>query len=225
MKTKEEFSKLKELIGEEVAIYYVVRGRKLNTEAGEESEYFEKIFFNEELITAREQAFSFYKNYVLILEENKLLFPTQSSNTVSDENAIQKYSSNNVTFQNPELFDKGITLNMVVGNPISYMGKTDNKGDNYLIHGILNFEESDIKNMIDGVMREYGYYAKYKSNLKNQVELVDFSAYGNYGNLKYSILSTPFNWYFNPFTERETERINTNKRLKKYKLQIEKGSL
>ena len=105
------------------------------------------------------------------------------------------------------------------------MGKTDKKGDNYLIHAVFNFEESDINNLIDGLIREYGYYTKHKQDIGNQIELINFSAYKYYGSLKNSILSIPFNWQFNPYILKQKEIQHTNKRNDKYKIQIKNGRL
>lgn len=231
MKTKKEFSKPENVIQNKAAIHYVVRGRKLRNNTSGEDDFFEEFFFNEQPIIAREQAFSFYQNYVLILEEHKLLFQKQLPTPVTflnDDfggNDIQKYSTATVTYHNPNLFDNGITIYMVVEKPISYMDKTDEKGDRFLIHGIWNFDETDMKNMIDGLIREYGYYAKFRSDLKNYTEIVNFSAYNFKGNPKYSIISTPFDWNFNYFLNEKREIIKTNNRLRNYKYQIEKGTL
>ena len=230
MKTKKEFSKAENVIQTKAAIYYMVRGRKLRNEISGEDEFFERFFFNEEPIIAREQAFSFYQNYALILEEYKLLFQIQLPTSVTSLNDdfggidIQKYSRATVKYDNPNLFDNGIVIYMVVEKPIFYIDKTDKKGDSFLVHGIWDFDETDMKNMIDGLIREYGYYVKLKYDLKNYAEIVDFSAYNFKGNSKYSIISTPFDWNFNYFLNEKMKGEKTKIRLQNYKYQIEKGS-
>ncbi len=230
MKAKIEFSKPENIIQSKAAICYVVRGRKLRNVISGEDEFFERFFFNEEPILAREQAFSFYQNYVLILEEHKLLFQIQLPTSVTFLNDdfggidIQNYSRATVRYDNSNSFDNGVAIYMVVEKPICYIDKTDKTGDRFLIHGIWNFDQTDMKNMIDGLIREYGYYAKLKNDLKNYAEIVDFSAYNFKGNSKYSIISTPFDWNFNYFLNEKRKVEKTKIRLQNYKYQIEKGS-
>jgi hypothetical protein len=231
MKTKKEFSQPENVIQNKPAIYYVVKGRKIMDDNQIGGEFFEATFVDENPIIAREQAFSFYQNYALVLAEHKLLFQKQLPDAMPYFNedfggeTLQKYSTADVTYPNSYLFDKGIAVFMVVEKPISYMNKIDKKGDRFLIHGIWNFDESDMKNMINGLIREYRYYTKRRNDLKNYLETIDFSDYITKENSQYSIISTPFNWDFNYYLNKCREIQKTKNRLFLYKSRITKGPL
>jgi len=164
---------------------------------------FEEKFINENPIIAREYAFYFYKNYATILEAHQQLSykPLKDTPLLSNENfggiVIEKYSVVDVKYEQPELFDKGIAIYMVVQNPITYRRKTDQKGERFLIHGIWNFDTPDIKNFTAGLIREFGYYENFNYNRAGYDEVVDFL---NLDFLKrdfektklHTILSTPF---------------------------------
>lgn len=215
------------------AIYYIVKGRlsDSNTKIP-----FEEKFIHENPILAREQAFSFYKNYASILEEHQQLFykPLQCPFILANENFggidIQKYSVADVRYQNPKMFDKGIGIYMVVENPIDYMDKADIKNERFLIHGIWNFDNLDMQKLKDGLIREYGYYMSSRYEMNNCDEIVDFSVLENKKSLfvkpkLYTIISTPFNWNFNYFLNQNKMQLQKSKRLKTIQDKIKNGNL
>lgn len=231
METSKEFSKPENLIQKKSAIHYVVKGRRLQKDSSNKPNYFEAFFFDENPILAREKAFSFYQNYATILEEHKLLFQKQLSlpfnfSKYNCENSeIQKYSTADVKYQNPTLFDKGIAIYMITEKPISYMDKTDKKLDRHLIHGIWNFKENDMLAMINGLIREYGYYAKHKYETKNQTKAINLKSYRFQGLEDFSILSIPFDWHSNYYLKTNNQTIMQNRRISFYQSCIQKGTL
>lgn len=230
MKTKKEFSNPVNVIQNKAAIYYVVKGRKIRGHNNAEEDFFETAFLHSDPIVAREQAFSFYQNYVSILDEHKILFQRQLPTAVTylknifGASTLQKYSTATVTYNNPALFDKGVAIYMVVQKPISYRSKTDKKGERFLIYGIWNFEQSDIINLIDGLCREYIYYKNFKYSINGYNEILDLSYYLK-PNSKHPIISVPFDWKFNYFLKEKTKVIETSRRLENYKNQIATGRL
>lgn len=218
------------------AIYYVVKGRLSYATEKREIVAFEEKFVHENPIIAREQAFSFYQNYVTILEEHKQLFQKslECPYMISNENfgglAIEKYSISEVTYTHPKSFDKGISLHMVINQPINYGHKTDQKGDRFLIHGIWNFDKTDITNLTSGLIREFGYYTKLKYETFVYQDIVDFSKL-DIQRFKFAkprlhtILSTPFNWNFNYYLNHNNEAFQKSKRLEGIANRIKKGDL
>ena len=218
------------------AIYYVVKGRVSYSENKKATLPFEEKFIHENPIIAREQAFSFYKNYASILEEHQQLFhkPLDFPYLLSSENFggidIQKYSVADVKYQNPEMYDKGIGVYMIVQNPIDYMNKMDRVDERFLIHGIWNFDKTDINNLSNGLIREFSYYTNFRYDRSNCEEVIDFSVLETKKTLfikpnLYTILSTPFNWNFNYFLNENKMQLQKSKRLTNIQNKIKNGNL
>lgn len=208
---------------EQPAIYYVVKGRLFFSEKENAIIPFEEIFIHESPIIAREQAFDFYKNYATILEAHQELsykplnVEPLLSNTDFGGVVLEKYSVVYVSYSNPKLFDKGIAVYMVVQNPATIKKKTDQKDDRFLIHGIWNFDVSDIKEFTTGLTREFDYYINYKYDTANYEVKKDFTI------LEYfkfdwqkptlrSILSTPFHWDCNYYLLENSSVAKTKQR-------------
>jgi hypothetical protein len=218
------------------AIYYVVKGRLSYSKLTNSFVPFEEKFIHENPILAREQAFSFYKNYAAILEEHEQLFhkPLDCPYLFSNENfgglAIQKFSVADVKYQNPMLFDKGIAIYMVVQNPIKYMHKTDEKEERFLIHGIWNFDKIDVENLTNGLIREFGYYLTFKYETIGYDEVINFSVFDakrfTIARPKlYTILSTPFSWHFNYYLYKNKTALQKSNRIKNIQRRIHSGNL
>lgn len=231
MKAKHELGKPKNLIKKEASIYYVVKGRKKskNTEV---NEYYEEHFFDDNPIEARKKAFSYYQNYLSILQENNLLIKVESSvpseltENESEFNSfkIQALGTAHSKYSDSLCFDRGVALYMVINKPIQYMNKKDTKNERFLIHGIFNFQEADMREMIEGLIREYGYYSILNYDKVGHEEQIDFSNYA-LGFGKYSIIATPYNWLYNSYLKSKHQVNKSNKRLLFLQDRIKNGSL
>jgi hypothetical protein len=230
MKTMKEFSKPENVIQKKSAVYYLVQGKKPGRFHQSENDNFETVFFHKSPIKAREQAFSFYQNYISFLRNNHffkewpLTSPITGLNTNFGGETLQKYSNATITYRNPDLFNKGVAIYMVVEKPISHQGKADKKGDRFLIHGIWNFNESDVVNLIEGLQQEIRYYKNFKYDTKQYVETLNLSSYPIRKSIC-SIISTPFDWQFNYFLNEKKAAAAENQKFKIYKDQIADGSL
>lgn len=218
------------------AIYYVVKGRLSYSKATKSELPFEEKFLHENPILARAKAFSFYQNYASILEEQMQLSCKSLPITIlsSDENfgeiALEKYSNVDVSYQNPNEYDKGIAIYMVVQRPMDYMHKTDEIAERFLIHGIWNFDKSDIKNLKNGLIREFGYYQTFKYETNNYAEVIDFSVledkkFAYPKSELYSIISTPISWSFNYYLNENKVQLKKDRRLQNIQNRIQKGTL
>jgi hypothetical protein len=230
MKTVKEFSESENVIQKKAAVYYVVRGKKPGRFHQSEDDNFETKFFHKSPIKSREQAFLFYQNYVSFLRNNHffkewpLSAPISGLNTNFGGETLQKYSSATITYRNPDLFDKGVAIYMVVEKPILHQGKADQKGDRFFIHGIWNFNESDVVNLIEGLQQELRYYKNFKYDTKQYVETLNLSLYPIRKSI-FSIISTPFDWQFNYFLNGMKLVVKENQKFQIYKDQIANGGL
>jgi hypothetical protein len=230
MKTKIKQDEFYQLMQAKIAIYYVVKGRKLINPVSNESFFFEKIFIEENPILAREKAFSYYKNYISILEENQLLTKTPLNNFPCYLNEdfegieLQQYSSSNIVYESSELFDKGVAIYMVINKPMTSLRLHDKEGDRFLIHGIWNFVLGDILTMIRGLKQEYAYYVDYEYHMSGCVIHTNFSVYDKRYSQNY-ILSTPFNWDNNYYTAQNQQKIQKTVQIKFLQDAIRFGSL
>lgn len=231
MKAKHELDRPENVIETKASIYYVVKGRKKSKNT-EDAEYYEEFFVDDNPIEARKKAFSYYQNYLTILQENNLLSKREFSesfeflNTDSDFESLelQVLGGMLVRYFNPSSFDKGVALYMVVKDPIDYMNKKDIKNDRFLIHGVFNFEDVDMREMIEGVIREYGYYSKGRYDKSGYEEQINFSNYAMGFGL-YSMITTPYNWFANHYLDGKNKINKTAYRMKYLKEAVTKGSL
>lgn len=232
MKAKHELNKPENVIQTKASIYYVVKGRKKSTNI-EEEEYYEEFFADDNPIEARKKAFSYYQNYLSILKENKRLLLINGSYTFNefsksdnDFNSVelQKLGTCVTKYIPDTSFDRGVGLYMVVNNPIDYMNKKDIKNDRFLIHGVFNFGDTDIREMIEGVIREYGYYAQCRYDKSGNEEQIDFSRYAMGFGL-YTIIYTPYDWFSNCYLFRKSQNSQIIRRLKCLQDTIKNGNL
>ena len=232
MKAKHELDRTENVIETKASIYYLVKGRKKTTNT-EDEEYYEEFFVDDDPIEARKKAFSYYLNYISILQEHRILQPTHCSYIINEflknDNRfnsieLQKLGTGPTNYKPNFCFDRGVGLYMVVNYPINYMNKKDKKNDRFLIHGAFNFVDADIKEMIEGVIREYGYYCQFKYNKLGYEEQIDFYRYAMGFGL-YTIISTPYNWIFNWYLNRKSQNAKTIRRLKYLQNLINTGCL
>lgn len=207
------------------AIHYVVRtGFNQKTQ-----KFSETVFSDKEPFLARKKAFEFMNNYVGILQENRLMKRMGKVEQLPfgepDEyfyDELENYNQKSPVFLKPKDFPDGISLYMVVNEPIDYMKTEDKKGNRYLIYSVRRLNSEKIRQMIEGLKREYGYFQKFKFNDYNSSEVVDFTRFlsnGNcIGNFSYTCLPTPMDWHFHYFLD---EKEKTDDLLSN----ITKGSL
>ncbi|WP_073020704.1 AlbA family DNA-binding domain-containing protein [Flavobacterium micromati] len=211
------------------SIHYVVRGRLFYSKETKSMIPFEQKFEHLSPILAREKAFSFYKNYMAILEETKQLLqePLRDYSLFVKnhfgEPSIQKYSYAEVNYVHPESYDKGIAVYMVVQNSRNSSENSKVKSNYFLIHGIWNFNNIDIKNFTNGLIKEFSHYRHFNYDLGNHVEIVDFSVFDNPNS--FSIISTPFNWSFNFYLNKNNLELQKSRRIESVKNRIKSGNL
>lgn len=164
---------------------------------------FNKCFFDNSPIIAREKAFRFYQNYIDVLIDAK------GHTYRSDRQARDLLTS----FVDPELMISrvqgsyklsslgyGIGIFLVIDYPIHEYMK---EGEKYMVHGIGNLMEgSDSPEaLILGLETEYDYYIQYgyKTNhIDTSIMFCDSDeweeGYRDDEPSKYTILKTPFDW-------------------------------
>lgn len=188
------------------AIHYLVRVKLIRVINNEKIDfiYDEKIFIEQNPILAREKAFSHYNSYIdIILEPN--LEHSKIAQRISKriEKKIIEIDNEKIEIND---FQSGIGIFLIIDEPIN----EDNKGDEFLIHGI-GFSFSDPQSLIDNLNFENWYYEHYKYDTKDYRINIDFyEADVNEIGIE-TILKTPFNWEtLNLSTENVNNDVKNN---------------
>ncbi len=197
-------------------IYYVLQGCKNENE----DTFFEKIFVHTNPIEAREKAFLFYDFYVESLVRLGLLktsfkkglscnFPIKEKTTFretnfSNEDSLLTLTTKNITYTEPEKFDKGVKLFLVVKTTVNSYKLNEKR---YLIHGIWNYNWDDLNEIECGILKEYASYKSLGYEVKNYVTAHELL---NVQKKHYTchVLDTPINLKNNSYLNSNTLQKN-----------------
>lgn len=179
------------------SIYYVVQGRATDND----TDYIEHVFMDVNPLNARERAFSYLEYYVQLLNQGKKIFFKEKEKIVDVEIKLEYLNNYSVSFAENNFGLDGISIYMVVNEPIEYMDKMDNAEDRFLIYAVQNLSETKIEFIKNSLVREYGYYRHSKINTSLIEDSISFITKPKFklvyqSNIIYTILKTPFDFFF-----------------------------
>lgn len=206
-----------------VPFHYLVKARVITIKEDNEPEFqeIEKVFKNENPIEAREEAFSFYQNWIDILLEYKgeqyisdKIARRELFTFIEHGRGVKLTTDTNEIKYDRNSYGNGIGVYFVVnekangGNWSCHL----EPGEELLIHGIGNLcekymnESYVIDRMIISLSQELEFYKHFKFDTKGLEQLVTYCMWMVYhdGDMSVSdhkILKTPFDWtgYDKPF--------------------------
>ena len=188
----------------------------------------EKEFYNSRPILAREEAFLYYQNYIDVLCDgagekyssdeqarnvlSRFLMPGINRKELLKKIALQD-SDSEAWRESVDLLLKynhlGLSVNLVVDQPILDDVFETQVDDEILIHGIGGFD--DPQSLMNGLNNEYDYYCEYDLDVKDYKRVISYIERDD--NITEpddnEILVTPFDWTgLDKLTEEELDCIN-----------------
>jgi len=167
----------------------------------------EEIFSDPNPIEARRKALHAYRGHARVLLFKKLLYTSvdrKSGNDSSRMDILCMLTSGRVAYDGYMQGSKGIGLYMILKKPARDSHETDEATQRYLIHGIWNFNDQDMRRMISGLMYEHTCYVQHNYSKEDYSSVIDWKRYESLDCIPSdtaSILSIPFNWYSNAYLD------------------------
>ncbi len=182
--------------------YYIVQAKLIRSSKSNTQNLieFERSFEHENPITAREQAFNHFQNYIDVLLEGKgkkYISDIQARKEIYthiDSGTAQTFTNSKLKLSFNDDYDKGISIYLVIDTPIDNGDINMTVGDHLLIHSIEHFDKNDLSVLIEGLLCENRLYTHYGFESTGYKSNVDFSKIGfsEYGCR--TVLKTPFDW-------------------------------
>lgn len=186
-------------------IFYQLKGTMFRSK-GNETDLVEinEIFKDKNPITARENAFKTYQNYVdVFLQANNKEYLSYEQTVIELQDFTNSYKREFVKIGNEIIaeidvdFDKGLSIYMVYENSPIYQTVEGEKiyENKLLIHFIENKLSDLVWNVLDNLFEEFKVYELYKYNFKNyKIEIETADPFSNESNVK-DYLETPIDFY------------------------------
>ena len=222
------------------ALHYIVKKKLIRSIKDGEIDFveFNEEFKNSNPITAREEAFRHYQNYIDVLHEGKdrEYRDDRRAREILASFIDPRINIGEKALDISEIYGNGIGVYMVIDEPISSRKSDysknheidfdDKVGDEILIHGIYSFGRDDPQTLMGGLNDEFRYYEHYGYNIKDYKRVVNFYECESGETEPNEILDTPFNWtgYDVPYYEEsKTYEPQTESNITRYKKLIDGG--
>ena len=175
----------------EVPFYYILKVNLIRFEKNGKIDFIneEREFINENPLIAREEALNSYGSYIdTLIGEN---IPHSKAKKLLSNRIVKRKADYNEKVEVNDMFS-GIGVFLKINKPIN----NDEKGDEYLIHGI-GFSFDDEQTLMDNLNFEKEYYDFYKYDIKDYlIEMEFYEADEDDTNIEV-ILKTPNDWLHN----------------------------
>ena len=186
-------------------IFYQLKGTMFRSK-GNETDLVEinEIFKDKNPITARENAFKTYQNYVdVFLQANNKEYLSYEQTVIELQDFTNSYKREFVKIGNEIIdeidvdFDKGLSIYLIYENSPIYQTVEGEKiyENKLLIHFIENKLSDLVWNVLDNLFEEFKVYELNKYNFKNyKIEIETADPFSNESNVK-DYLKTPIDFY------------------------------
>lgn len=186
-------------------IFYQLKGTMFRSK-GNETDLVEinEIFKDKNPITARENAFKTYQNYVdVFLQANNKEYLSYEQTVIELQDFTNSYKREFVKIGNEIIdeidvdFDKGLSIYLIYENSPIYQTVEGEKiyENKLLIHFIENKLSDLVWNVLDNLFEEFKVYELNKYNFKNyKIEIETADPFSNESNVK-DYLETPIDFY------------------------------